>query len=216
MNSKEIIARRVAQELKNGEVINLGIGLPTMVANYIPENIKVILHSENGFVGMTKAGENINPNLVDAGGRPCGILPGGAIFDTLLSFSLIRGGHVDVSVLGGLQVDQQGNLSNWIIPGKKIPGIGGGMDLVAGVKKVIVAMEHCAKDGSPKILKNCTLPLTGKGKVKMIVTELGVFSFTAEGLVLEEITAGVTLEMIKAHTEAEFIVSPLLDLSTTN
>lgn len=216
MNSKEIIARRVAQELKNGEVINLGIGLPTMVANYIPENIKVILHSENGFVGMTKAGENINPNLVDAGGRPCGISPGGAIFDTLLSFSLIRGGHVDVSVLGGLQVDQQGNLSNWIIPGKKIPGIGGGMDLVAGVKKVIVAMEHCAKDGSPKILKNCTLPLTGKGKVKMIVTELGVFSFTAEGLVLEEITAGVTLEMIKAHTEAEFIVSPLLDLSTTN
>lgn len=207
MNPKEIIARRVAQEFKNGEVVNLGIGLPTMVANYLPKEVNVILHSENGVVGMSNANEVVIPNLVDAGGRCCGILPGGAIFDTLLSFSLIRGGHVDVSVLGGLQVDQHGNLANWMIPGKKIPGIGGAMDLVAGVKNVIVAMEHCTKDGTAKILKDCTLPLTGKGKVKMIVTELGVFRIRHDGLVLVEIAPGVTVETLKAQTEAEFSIS---------
>jgi acetate CoA/acetoacetate CoA-transferase beta subunit len=212
MTGKEIIARRVAKELKNGQVVNLGIGLPTTVVHYIPEEIQVILHSENGLVGMTSGKGTPIPNLVDAGGRPCGILPGGAIFDSLMSFSLIRGGHVDVSVLGGLQVDQHGNLANWCIPGNKVPGVGGAMDLVAGVKHVIVAMEHCAKDGSAKILKNCTLPLTGKGKVKMIVTELGVFRITAEGLVLEEIAEGITVERITEQTEGEFIISPHLTI----
>lgn len=212
MNAREIIARRVGKELENGQVVNLGIGLPTTVVNYLPEGLEIILHSENGFIGIGPVGDSIIPNLIDAGGRPCSILPGGAIFDSLLSFSLMRGGHIDVTVLGGLQVDQHGNLANWTIPGKKVPGIGGAMDLVAGVKKVIVAMEHCAKDGSAKILKDCTLPLTGKGKVKMIVTELGVFRITLDGLVLEEITPGITLETIKAKTEAEFILGPQLAL----
>ena len=212
MNAKQIIARRVAQELQDGEVVNLGIGLPTMVATYIPEGINVILHSENGLVGMSSASDVVFPNLVDAGGKPCNILPGGAIFDTLLSFSLIRGGHVDVSVLGGLQADQHGNLANWAVPGKKVPGIGGAMDLVAGVKNVIVAMEHCAKDGSAKILKECNLPLTGKGKVKMIVTELGVFQIRADGFVLVEIAPGITVETVMAKTEAEFSISPQLKL----
>lgn len=212
MNGKEMIARRVAKEFKDGEVVNLGIGLPTTAAQYIPEGVHVILHSENGFTGMNSASEAVVPNLIDAGGRPCGIFPGGAIFDSFMSFSLIRGGHVHVSVLGGLQVDQHGNLANWTIPGKKVPGIGGAMDLVAGVKKVIVAMEHCAKDGSPKILKDCTLPLTGKGKVTMIVTELGVFRITPAGIVMEEIAPGITVEFVKSKTEAELIISPTLAL----
>ena len=212
MNAKEIIARRVAQELKDGEVVNLGIGLPTMVTKYLPTGINVILHSENGLVGMGPTSEAVIPNLVDAGGKSCSILPGGAIFDTLLSFSLIRGGHVDVSVLGGLQVDQHGNIANWTIPGKKVPGIGGAMDLVASVKKVIVALEHCSKEGNSKILKECTLPLTGKGKVNMIVTEFGVFRTASNKLILEEIAPGITLEEVKVKTEAEFTVSPQLKL----
>lgn len=207
MNAKEIIARRVAQELKDGEVVNLGIGLPTLVTKYLPEGVNIILHSENGLVGMGPASEAVIPNLVDAGGKSCSILPGGAIFDTLLSFSLIRGGHVDVSVLGGLQVDQHGNIANWTIPGKKVPGIGGAMDLVASVKKVIVALEHCSKDGVSKILKDCTLPLTGKGKVNMIVTELGLFRIGENELVLEEIAPDITVEEVKEKTEAVFSVS---------
>lgn len=212
MTAKEIIARRVAQELKDGEVVNLGIGLPTMVIKYLPKGINVILHSENGLVGMGPASEVVIPNLVDAGGKSCSILSGGAIFDTLLSFSLIRGGHVDVSVLGGLQVDQHGNIANWAIPGKKVPGIGGAMDLVASVKKVIVALEHCNKDGASKILKECTLPLTGKGKVNMIITELGVFRIGENKMVLEEIAPGITVEAVKSKTEAEFAISPQLKI----
>jgi len=207
MDAKEFIARRVALEIQDGEVVNLGIGLPTMVANYLPQDINVILHSENGFVGLTKGDGQVIPNLVNAGGKPCGIIPGGAIFDSMMSFALIRGGHVHVSVLGGLQVDQYGNLANWMIPGKKVPGMGGAMDLVAGAKKIIVAMEHCAKDGSAKIVKECTLPLTGKGKVHMIVTELAVFHVTLEGLILSEVAFGVDVETVKAKTAAELIVS---------
>jgi len=206
MDAKEFIARRVALEIQAGEVVNLGIGLPTMVANYLPQDMDVILHSENGFVGLTKEDGEIIPNLVNAGGKPCGIIPGGAIFDSMMSFALIRGGHVHVSVLGGLQVDQYGNLANWMIPGKKVPGMGGAMDLVAGAKKIIVAMEHCAKDGSAKIVKECTLPLTGKGKVHMIVTELAVFHVTLEGLILSEVAFGVDVETVKAKTAAELML----------
>lgn len=180
MNAKEMIARRVALEMENGNVVNLGIGLPTMVANYLPEGVSVTPQSENGFVGLGALQGEPDPNLVNAGGQPCGIIPGGAMFDSATSFMLIRGGHVDVTVLGGLEVDEQGNLANWMVPGKMVPGMGGAMDLVTGAKKVIVAMEHSAKDGSAKILEQCRLPLTGKGVVDLIVTELGVFRVTAD------------------------------------
>lgn len=212
-NLKEIIARRVAKELKDGNVVNLGIGLPTMVANYIPEGIEVILQSENGFVGIGPAPEagKENKDLVNAGGGYVTIHPGAAFFDSSMSFSIIRGGHVDVTVLGALQVDGKGNLANWMIPGKMVPGMGGAMDLVVGAKKVIVAMEHTAK-GSPKILKECNLPLTAAGQVNLIITEMGVMEVTKEGLVLREIGEGYTLEEVKSATEAELIIADDLKL----
>lgn len=210
VDAKTIIAKRVAREFSNGDVVNLGIGLPTLAVNYLPQEVCVVFHSENGFVGLAPAGDDINPNLVNAGAQPCGLIPGAAMFDSAMSFALIRGGHIDMTVLGGLQVDETGNLANWTIPGKLIPGMGGAMDLVVGAKRVIVAMEHCSKDGSPKILKKCTLPLTGKGVVSMIITELGVFSVGQEGLTLEEIMPGVTLKEIQLATEAEFLFSPAL------
>lgn len=205
-SNKEIIARRVALEMKDGDIVNLGIGLPTMVPNFLPEGVSVTLHSENGFVGLGPVTE-VDPDLVNAGGTPAGIIRGAAMFDSLMSFELVRGGHLDVTVLGGLQVDQKGNLANWMVPGKIVPGMGGAMDLVVGAKKVIVAMEHAAKDGSAKILKKCDLPLTGKGVVSMIITEMGVLRMTKAGLVLEELAPNVTLEDLKAHTEADFTVS---------
>lgn len=208
MNAKELIARRIAMELKNGDVVNLGIGLPTMVANYLPENINITLQSENGFLGLAPADpENPDPNIVNAGGQPCSIQKGGAFFDSSFSFALIRGGHVDACVLGGLEVDQEGNLANWMVPGKMVPGMGGAMDLVTGARKVIIGMEHCAKTGASKILKKCTLPLTARKKVKMIVTELAVFSFIDDRLVLQEHAPNVDLETIRANTEADFTVS---------
>lgn len=210
-SSKEIIAKRVALEMKDGDIVNLGIGLPTMVPNFLPEGVSVTLHSENGFVGLGPVTE-VDPDLVNAGGSPAGMIPGAAMFDSLMSFELVRGGHLDVTVLGGLQVDQDGNLANWMVPGKIVPGMGGAMDLVVGAKKVIVAMEHAAKDGSAKILKKCDLPLTGKGVVSLIVTEMGVLRMTKEGLVLEELAPNVTLEDLKARTEADFTVSK--DLQT--
>ncbi|MCD1127185.1 CoA transferase subunit B [Jinshanibacter sp. LJY008] len=206
MNAKELIARRVALELHDGDIVNLGIGLPTQVVNYLPQDIHITLQSENGFLGLGPVTE-AHPNLVNAGGQPCGILPGAAMFDSAFSFALIRGGHVDASVLGGLQVDQHANLANWMVPGKMIPGMGGAMDLVTGARRVIIAMEHCAKDGSSKILKQCTLPLTAKNKVSMIVTEMGVFEFEKGQLILKEHAPGVTLEAIKAATDAEFSVA---------
>lgn len=205
-SNKEIIARRVALEMKDGDIVNLGIGLPTMVPNFLPKGVSVTLHSENGFVGLGPVTE-VDPDLVNAGGSPAGMIPGAAMFDSLMSFELVRGGHLDVTVLGGLQVDQKGNLANWMVPGKIVPGMGGAMDLVVGAKKVIVAMEHAAKDGSAKILKKCDLPLTGKGVVSMIITEMGVLRMTKDGLVLEELAPNVTLEDLKAHTEADFTVS---------
>lgn len=207
MNAKELIARRVALELHDGDIVNLGIGLPTQVVNYLPTDIHITLQSENGFLGLGPVTE-AHPNLVNAGGQPCGTLPGAAMFDSAFSFALIRGGHVDASVLGGLQVDQDANLANWMVPGKMVPGMGGAMDLVTGARRVIIAMEHCAKDGSSKILKQCTLPLTAKNKVSMIVTELAVFTFEKGILILKEHGPGITLETIREKTDAEFIISP--------
>ncbi|MFL6563164.1 MAG: 3-oxoacid CoA-transferase subunit B [Bacillus sp. (in: firmicutes)] len=208
VNPKQVIAARVAKEMQDGDVVNLGIGLPTMVPNYLPENVNVILQSENGYIGLGPLDGEIDPDLVNAGGQPSGINPGGAFFDSLFSFELIRGGHVDVTVLGGLEVDANGNLANWMVPGKMVPGMGGAMDLVTGAKKVIVAMEHVAKNGSSKILEQCRLPLTGKGVVDLIVTELAVFRVTVEGLVLEELQEGVDLKTVLEKTEATFTINP--------
>ncbi|MGZ6276514.1 MAG: 3-oxoacid CoA-transferase subunit B [Syntrophales bacterium] len=209
MDSKEIIARRIALELKDGDIVNLGIGLPTMVSNYLPKGVNIMLQSENGFIGLAPVKE-VDPDLVNAGGKPVGLVPGAAIFDSATSFMLIRGGHVDVTVLGGLQVDSKGNLANWMVPGNMIPGMGGAMDLVSGAKKVIVGMEHTAKGGDPKILVNCDLPLTGKGVVNVIVTELAVIRVIPLGLILEEVAPGVTAEEVIAKTQAKLTISPNL------
>lgn len=206
---KGFIAKRVAKELKDGDVVNLGIGLPTLVPNYLPEGVKVILQSENGIVGTgTLTDENKDPVYVtDAGGAPAAVAPGGAFIDSCSSFGLIRGGHVNATVLGALQVDEKGNLANWIIPGKMVPGMGGAMDLCAGAKNVIVAMEHTQK-GTPKILKECTLPLTTKTCVTKIITEMGVINVTDKGLELVEINPEFTVEEVQAATEATLIISP--------
>lgn len=205
--AKQIIAKRIAKELKDGDVVNLGIGLPTMVANYIPEGIDVVLQSENGFVGLGSAPEEgkEDKDIVNAGGQPVTIKKGAAFFDSVTSFGIIRGGHVDATVLGALEVDQKGNLANFMVPGKMVPGMGGAMDLVSGAKKVIIAMMHTAK-GEAKILKQCKLPLTAAGKVSLIVTELGVMEVTKDGLVLKEIAPGVTIEDILASTEADLVI----------
>lgn len=211
MNIKEIIASRVSQELSDGDVINLGIGLPTLVANYVPEGMDVHFQSENGMIGLGPVpleGEE-DFDLTNAGGQPVTIQTGGAYFDSNMSFSIIRGGHVDVTILGALQVDEQGNLANWIIPGKLVPGMGGAMDLVNGAKKVIIAMTHTSK-GNHKILKECTLPLTAAGQVDMIVTEMGVIDVTETGLVLTEINPDYTVEQVKEATSATLYISEKL------
>jgi len=207
----EVIAKRVAQELEKGDVVNLGIGLPTYVANYVDASKKITFQSENGFVGLGPAAEKgqENPDIVNAGGSPVTILPGGAFFDSSLSFSIIRGGHVDKTVLGALQVDAEGNLANWMIPGKMVPGMGGAMDLVVGARKVIIAMEHSSK-GKPKILKKCTLPLTAAGEVDLIITEMAVIEVTKEGLVLIELGPEATVEDVIAVTEADLIIAESL------
>lgn len=208
MSNKEFIAARVAKELKNGDIVNLGIGLPTLVPNFLDPEIEIILQSENGFVGLgatPKEGEE-DPYIVNAGGQPASIKPDGAFFESAFSFTIIRGGHVDATVLGSLQVDEKGNIANWIIPGKMVPGMGGAMDLVVGAKKVIVAMEHTNK-GKHKILKECTLPLTAKGQVNMIVTEMAVINVTDAGLVLKEYNPEYTIEQIQEATQAQLIIA---------
>lgn len=208
MNTKERIANRVAQELKDGDVVNLGIGLPTLVSNYIPEGVDITFQSENGLVNLGPKPEEGQEDwdLTNAGGQPVTIHEGGAYFDSATSFGIIRGGHVDATVLGSLQVDEEGNIANWIIPGKKVPGMGGAMDLLVGAKKVIIAMTHTAK-GTKKILKKCTLPFTAIKEVDMIITEMGVMEVTDEGIVLKELAPGVTVEDIQNETEAQLIVS---------
>lgn len=213
MDIRERIAKRVAKEFKDGDIVNLGIGLPTLVANFIPPEIEVIFQSENGFVGMGPVPEEGNEDMdtVNAGGKPVTVLQGAAYFDSAVSFGIIRGGHVDATVLGALQVDEVGNLANWMIPGKMVPGMGGAMDLVVGAKKVILAMEHTAK-GRPKILRECTLPLTARKEVNLIVTEMAVFEITPGGMILREIAPDVTIDQIREGTEADFVVADPLKI----
>ena len=209
MNAKEIIAQRVAQEMHDGDLVNLGIGLPTLVANYLPAGVRCFFQSENGIIGMQPLDGpgSALAALTDAGGSPTSIIPGAAAFDSVASFGFIRGGHLDVTVLGGMQVDEEGMLANWMIPGKMVPGMGGAMDLVAGAKRVIVAMTHTAK-GAPKILKKCNLPLTAARRISLIVTEMAVIEPTDKGLVLREISPDVTVDDVKNATEASLIVAP--------
>jgi 3-oxoacid CoA-transferase B subunit len=208
MNAKERIAKRVAKELHDGDVVNLGIGLPTLVSNFIPEGVDITLQSENGMLGLgpkPNDGEE-DWDLTNAGGQPVTMHTGGVFFDSATSFGIIRGGHVDATILGSLQVDEEGNIANWIIPGKMVPGMGGAMDLLVGAKKVIIAMMHTAK-GKKKILKKCTLPFTAVKEVDMIVTEMGVMHITDAGIVLTEIAPDVTIEEIQDATEAKLIIS---------
>lgn len=213
MNPKELIAKRVAKELKDGDVVNLGIGLPTLVANYVDPNLDITFQSENGMLGLGPVPEKgfEDYDLTNAGGNPVTMSMGGVFFDSATSFGIIRGGHVDITVLGSLQVDEEGNIANWIIPGKMVPGMGGAMDLLVGAKKVIVAMQHTSK-GEPKILKKCSLPFTAVKEVDMIVTELGVMEVTSRGILLTELAPGVTVEDIQAATEATLIVSDHLKM----
>jgi len=209
LDKRVIIGRRVAQELKDGDYVNLGIGLPTEVANHIPEGVKVFFQSENGIMGagpMPLKGSE-DENLINAGGGYISAIKGASYFDSCLSFGIIRGGHIDLTVLGALQVDECGNLANWMIPGKLIPGMGGAMDLVTGSKKVIVAMEHCDKNGNSKILKNCLLPLTAKNKVNLIVTEKAVIEVTPNGLVLKEMAKDLTIDDVIRCTDAELAIA---------
>jgi acetate CoA/acetoacetate CoA-transferase beta subunit len=207
MDEKVVIAKRVALEMKEGSLVNLGIGLPTTVATYLPAGLQVFFQSENDIIGLAPApdGGLTDPNLTDAGGGFVGAIPGAASIDSAVSFGLIRGGHLDVTVLGGLEVDELGHLANWTVPGKMIPGMGGAMDLVSGAKQVIVAMQHSAK-GKSKIIKRCTLPLTSVRRVSLIVTELAVLEPTEAGLVLKETAPGVTIEQVVAATEAKLII----------
>lgn len=208
VNPRELIAKRVARFFNAGELVNLGIGMPTIVANYIPADSGIMLHSENGFIGLgpTSQADMSEKDVVNAGGAPVTMVPGAACFDSAQSFALIRGGHLAATVLGALEVDESGNLANWMVPGKMVPGMGGAMDLVAGARTVIIAMEHATKNGSPKILKKCSLPLTAANEVDWIVTELGVMEITKQGIVLRELAPGVLVEDIQLQTEATLII----------
>jgi acetate CoA/acetoacetate CoA-transferase beta subunit len=211
MDAQTVIARRIALELRDGMLVNLGIGIPTLVANYVPASMHIFFQSENGLIGTGPIPEEAmaQPRLTDAGGKPVSAIPGACTFDSAMSFGLIRGGHVDMTVLGGLQVDEQGQLANWMIPGKMVPGMGGAMDLVSGAKRVVIAMQHTAK-GRPKIVKRCTLPLTSVRPVDLVVSELAVISFADGRPTLVETAPGVSIQQVLAATEANLVVPELV------
>lgn len=209
MWTKEEMCRRAASELKDGYYVNLGIGIPTLVANYVPDGIDVTLQSENGMLGIGPfpLKNEVDADLINAGKQTITQLPRSSYFDSAMSFAMIRGGHIDLAILGALQVSQYGDLANWMVPGKMVKGMGGAMDLVAGVKKVLVIMEHNSKDGSPKLVKECSLPLTGRRVVHQVITDLGEFIIDADGVRLTAIADGVTIDELREKTEAEFVVA---------